>query len=309
MGNHLPKHWGTFVFPAFDLRLYFLSFPMIKNHISAFSGVVAKKQVISACHRLLPSTFRLSTLRLLFIFNFSLLIINCGLDVEDSTPPSKPQWVPKSLPEEWPERGIDAHESGGLFLEWEQNPSDEEIKSYHISRAIYYDEYDSLGEYESLITQPMETNPALEFIDRTATKGIHYYYKIKAEDYSEAKSNYSDPLSYTLLPAIGLSSMFPNGLNMVLGSSRQLTWRYAHSIAMEDYCLTLLAEDNSFMWRQLLIPGNYTGDVETWIIPENIILIPGVSYKWRVDMVARYVESRETSGSESLWATFLFPSE
>ena len=50
-------------------------------------------------------------------FSLSLLTIQCGLNIEDSTPPSPPVWVQKSLPEEWPEPGIDAHESGGIFLE------------------------------------------------------------------------------------------------------------------------------------------------------------------------------------------------
>ena len=100
--------------------------------------------------------FRSSTFRLLLsliFFNF----ISCGLDIEDPTPPSTPVWVQKSLPEIWPERGIDAHESGGIFLEWEPNPEDD-IEAYSIFRAERFEEDDSLGKYELLTVIPIETN-------------------------------------------------------------------------------------------------------------------------------------------------------
>jgi hypothetical protein len=86
-------------------------------------------------------------LQLILFFQISFLFFQCGLDVEDPTPPPPPIWVQKSLPKEWPERGIDAHESGGISLEWESNFS-EEIVAYNIYRATWYELNDSLGEYE-----------------------------------------------------------------------------------------------------------------------------------------------------------------
>ena len=99
----------------------------------------------------------------LLTFNFAFLISACGLDVEDPTPPSPPVWVQKSLPEEWPEQGIDAHESDGIYLEWEPNP-DEDITAYRIHRATLYAINDSLGDYGLLTTLELESTPRLEYI-------------------------------------------------------------------------------------------------------------------------------------------------
>lgn len=306
MGNHLPKHWGTFDFPTFDLRLYFLSFPMIKNHISVFSGVVAKMQVISACHRLLPSTFRLSTLRLIFIFNFSLLIINCGLDVEDPAYPSPPVWVQKSLPEEWPERGIDAHESGGIFLEWLPNPSAENVKSYLVFRSEYFEVQDSMGDYELLLDVETEAENIGGYIDRATSTNSRYSYFLVAQDDAENQSTSSDTLSYIRFSAIGSERMLPNGMSTPLETNRKLQWRYYYIVVMENYTVTILNIENELMLRRELTPANFTDGTESFTIPDTLVLLSGNVYKWRVDMGAQYVSGRETAGSESAWATFLY---
>jgi hypothetical protein len=41
----------------------------------------------------------------MFFLIVLIVLIGCGFDVEDPTPPSPPMWVEKSLLEEWPERG------------------------------------------------------------------------------------------------------------------------------------------------------------------------------------------------------------
>ena len=79
-------------------------------------------------------------------------IQSCGIDVEDPKLPKSPTWVHKSFPEEWPERGIDAHETNGIYLEWEPNGGTD-ISAYHIYRATYYEYNDSLGHYEFLARQ------------------------------------------------------------------------------------------------------------------------------------------------------------
>ena len=92
------------------------------------------------------TSFRPVTFGSLLVCGFSLLILNCGLDVEDPIPPSPPVWVEKSFPEEWPESGIDAHESGGIYLEWEPNPEGD-IVAYKIYRSVF-DEIEGVqGEY------------------------------------------------------------------------------------------------------------------------------------------------------------------
>ena len=252
----------------------------------------------------LPSTFRLSTFGLLFIF--SLLIIGCGFDVEDSTPPSKPRWVPKSLPEEWPERGIDAHESGGIFLEWEPNPIEENVTSYLLHRAEYFELEDSLGDFELLSTLMLELSSASEYIDRSTTIDTRYHYVLIAEDASENHSTASDTLNYMCFAALRSDRMLPNGLSPPIGTNRELQWEYIHQVAMENYTLTILNVVNDLILRCELTPGNYIGYTEYFTIPDTIGLLSEGVYKWRVDMGAQYVAGCETVGSESPWATFLY---
>jgi hypothetical protein len=243
---------------------------------------------------------------IIFIFHFSLFILNCGLDVEDSTPPSAPQWVGKSYPEEWPERGIDAHESGGIFLEWLSNPSDENVQSYLIFRTEYFDAQDSLGDYLLLSRLETKNVQITEYIDLTSRPNICYYYVLVAEDATENQSTPSDTLSYMSFGAFGSDRMLPNGLAMVLPHDRKVQWTFGNNIAMEIYTLTILNIENDLILRRELTPGNYIGGTEYFIIPDTIVLLSGNVYKWRVDIGAQYVAGRETAGSESAWATFLY---
>ena len=146
-----------------------------------------------------------SILTLIMIVSFNC----CGLDVENPTPLSKPHWVIKSLPEEWPERGIDAHESGGIILEWE--PDDiQDIVAYNIYRAEYFDTNDSLGDYELIYRKMTEFSSGLEYIDRPNKVSTKFYYRIQAENIDGDLSSNSDAISYTLLPSVVSDTMFPN---------------------------------------------------------------------------------------------------
>ena len=239
--------------------------------------------------------------------HFSLLIFNCGFDVEDPTPPSPPVWVQKSLPEEWPERGIDAHESGGIYLEWEQNP-EADVFAYNVYRATWYDVIDSLGEYD--LIKRLETDKVRwsEYIDREINLRIKYVYKLKAENVAGNLSQYSDSLHYSLLPNIRYELMVPNGLTDPLPNVG-LCWGYTTTIEMEDYCITVLNAENEVIVRSIVAPGNYTGGLEFWDIPDDLIFNDGETYKWRIDTGAKYIDNRETAGSESPWATFLYVGE
>ena len=243
---------------------------------------------------------------LLFIFIF--LISTCGLDVEDPTPPSPPQWVPKSLPEEWPERGIDAHESGGIYFEW--MPSlEEDIVSYEIYRARWFTLNDSLSDYLRIAKLETESYPVLEYIDIRATIGFKYFYKLKSVDASGNQSAFSDSISYALLSAINAAVVTPNGQNTPISSERTLKWWYSVLIEMEDYCITILSDNDDLMFRERIQPTNYFGGWEQWHVPPEIEFQPGNIYKWRVDMGGQYLDSRETHGSESEWAKFLYTNE
>ena len=246
-----------------------------------------------------------SGLLALLTFNLSFLTIECGLDVEDSTPPSPPVWVQKSLPEEWPERGIDAHESGGIFLEWEPSPVEENITSYMLLRAEYFEVGDSLGDYELLATLAQASTSEAEYIDRSSRVNTRYHYVLIAEDASENQSTPSDTLGYIRLGSISSDTMLPNGLAMMLPDDRKVKWTYGYSEAMENYTLTILNVESDLILRREMTPSNYIGGREYFTIPDAIVLVSGDVYKWRVDMGAQYVAGNETAGSESPWATFL----
>jgi hypothetical protein len=238
---------------------------------------------------------------LVFIFNFHA----CGLDIEDPTPPSPPQWVQKSLLGEWPERGIDAHESGGIYLEW-KSELEEDIVAYNIYRAIWSELSDSLGDY--MLVGRIETANSLDqtYIDGELANRIRYCYKLNSESNSGDISVFSDSMSYSLFPQLRSEMMTPNGQTSPLPPSRQLTWNNFYLNETQDYCLTIINMNNDVITRVVLQPRNYLSGNEFWQIPLDIEFEPGEIYKWRIDMAANYVNGRETSGSESSWATFLY---
>ncbi len=249
-------------------------------------------------------TFRPLTFRLLLTFNLSLLTIqSCGLDVEDPTPPSPPIWIQKSLPEEWPERGIDAHESGGIYLEWEPNPS-EEILAFHIYRAQWFEDIDSLGDYIMVAQIQNESTFEFKYVDLQVGSD-QYFYKLKSKANSGNFSEFSDSLTYTLLRSIDSETMIPNGQTAPLPEDRTLRWQYDH-VEMEAYCITILSGENEFVHRAVILPQNYIGHYESWQIPLSIELESNMVYNWRIDMMARFVDDLETLGSESSWAKFVY---
>jgi hypothetical protein len=250
-----------------------------------------------------------SWLLVLLTFNLSFLVIHsCGLDVEDPTSPSPPVWVKKSLPEEWPERGIDAHESGGIYLEWEPNP-EEIIHAYLIYRAQYYGANDSLGYYDLLSRLEINERSSLSYLDSDVSLETIYFYSMKAENESGNRSDFSDTLSFSLLPQIQIVRMRPNGLTDRINSARNLFWGYDAEIEMENYCLTITEGNNGSVYRQIFSPGNYVDGSESIELPASLALVSGAVYNWRIDTGARYINGVETSASESHWATFLYISE
>ena len=295
-----------FCFHTFAFRPLLLYSPMskISNHPKQISCSASPQSYPRPdCSH---STFRPLTFGLLLIIQFSIFNFqSCGLDVEDPTPPSRPVWVQKSLPAEWPERGIDAHESGGIYLEWEPNPEDN-IVSYLIYRAEYFDVKDSLGDYELLSVSEVDHGSKLEYLDESVKIKTQYYFKLKAEDSTRNRSGFSDSTGFSVLLQIPGSRMNPNGLSDVLHIERILIWWYDTHIEMENYCLTLTTISDDFITRYIFNPGDYINGTEYFIIPNSIDLVQGQIYKWRIDAGAVYVDGIETAGSESTWATFLY---
>ena len=227
------------------------------------------------------------------------------MDVEDPTPPSPPVWVQKSLPEEWPERGVDAHELNAITLEWESNP-EQDILAYQLYRAKFFSVEDSLGSYEMLFRIEISDESKLMYVDHEVELRTDYSYKLKAEDISGNYSFFSDSSTYALLPWISSELMRPNGMNIPLPSDRTLVWRYDIHLEMESYTLTILDLNDQLQIRSTFSPGNYVSNDERWVIPADISLDSGQVYKWRIDANANIIEGFERSGSESKWAMFVY---
>ena len=270
-----------------------------KGTISLFEYTLLKYFCVQRC---LPKGPKI---QLIVIFQISLIFFSCGLDVEVPTPPSPPTWVQKSLPVEWPERGIDAYANGGIYLEWEDDNGDN-VKAYEIYRAVFFDLQDSLEDFELLVHLNLNTLQNWEYVDYEVSAGIQYCYVIRAVDQSGVFSTASDSIHYSLLTAINIANMFPNARNDQLPDDRKLRWSYNYVIEMEDYIITILSDDNELITRQIFTPQNYLGWTEYWQIADEIGLDSGAVYRWRVDVGAKYVEGVELAGSESNWATFLY---
>ncbi len=240
------------------------------------------------------------------LFLSALIFSHCGVDVEDAEPPSPPRWVPKSTPEEWPERGIDAHESGGVMLEWYSNP-EPDIASYELWRARHFDVNDSLGEFERLdiIDEDLQQS-TITSLDQSVQINESYFYTIHAVDDANNKSACMDTITYKKIARVGFQSMAPNGLTDTLQQSRSLTWKYSYGLNMEDYVLTVVGEQNVLLYRCQVMPTNYTGDQESHSIPDTVVMQDSSIYRWRVDVHADYEGDVETSGGESRWATFFY---
>jgi hypothetical protein len=238
-------------------------------------------------------------------FLFSFVIIQCGLDIEDPTPPSPPTWIQKSLPEEWPERGIDAVEGGGIHLEWEAKNSDE-VLFYRLYRATYFEVEDIVSPFDLIWEVAAENGRLGQYDDINVQTGLQYWYKTTAEDATGSVSDYSDSISYTLLPQLNADFMLPSGTYDLLPETRYLSWRYSPGISMEDYCLTIIDGADQLIMRVRFAPGNYIGHEEFYEIHESIELQEDTQYKWRLDIGADYFNERERSGSESVWLTFSY---
>jgi hypothetical protein len=251
------------------------------------------------------STLRLWTFGLIFSF-FIFNIQSCGLDVEDPTLPLPPQWVEKSLPEKWPERGIDAHETNGIFLEWHAI-SDVSIRYVDIYRSVFDEFNNEVGEFFLLRRIDRSLNIESSYIDNDLIPWTTYFYKLRAIDETGNRSEVSDSLNYRLMLPVTPNSLRPNGMNEKLSEDRRIWWRTPGNVLIEteEYTLTILTLDKSLIYRSVITPSNYVGE-ESWTIPDTILLLSGARYQWRIDAGGMFDEGLEHSGSESNWATFLF---
>lgn len=246
------------------------------------------------------------------LFVFLTLLLSCGKEIEDPYPPSKPQWIPKSGVEEWPERGIDAEPGNVIYLEWYPNP-ESDIDGYILYRSI---KSDTLVHFEQIvylaINDPFQ--PSTSFRDDD-TQINGYFYFLRAKDTGGNLSPPSDTLDYTLINPILAATMTPQSLSDTVQTPVTFSWGYSYAIAMEDYVLTILdANTLELIIRDGFQPTQYVGGTESrtfhpyWLVENGdsmwVDLQSGHSYQWRIDMQAKYNDDKEHTGSESEWRYF-----
>ena len=238
------------------------------------------------------------------------IITGCGESIEDPEPPLTPRWVEKSAPEDTLERGIDAYESGdGIFLEWYQNP-DEDISGYKIYRADVSPDNDFklLVDVNAFGIGGEDTS----FTDNSVNFNVDYFYFLKAYDQAGNKSPRSDTIRYGIVEKVGLN--YPSG--EISDINPVFEWQDFYHYSSNEYLIRVeKIYPKEVIWISRMSPPNY-GDYLQSIsfnndgMAQQNELTDGVSYKWRVDIIAGeyYIERDslwiEISGSESYWGYF-----
>lgn len=245
-----------------------------------------------------------------------LILSNCGKEIEDPFPPSKPEWIPKSAIDDWPERGIDAEPGNVIYLEWHPNP-ETDIDGYVLYRMVASDTLERFEDIAFLsISDPFRPSTSYRDDDVTVSTQIErYYYYLRAKDTGGNLSPPSDTLNYALLRAIEAITMLPQSLTDMVETPVELSWSYNYHVAMEDYVLTILeTTTQELVTRAWFQPTQYIGGTESWTFQPfwrvedgdsvRVDLASGHSYQWRIDMQASYHGDVEATGSESAWRYF-----
>lgn len=248
-----------------------------------------------------------------------LLLMSCFLfwagceDVEDPNPPDRPWLVPKSLPWEYEEQGIDADDKvAGIRLEWYRNP-DPELEGYIVCRALDTSETDELKFYAVDTVFAYSLNPTLsdtEYVDTDITFGTQYYYFIRALDISENKSAPSDTVCYILAPSPG--DCRPN-LAEKASVKPEFSWKFSNDFQYSINYYYIRLENittRQIVWFYGVPRFDYTGQGQS--VNYNAdnkaaepALSPDYTYRWKVDAVGRQDPAGfEIEGSESPWITF-----
>lgn len=245
-----------------------------------------------------------------------LVLTYCGKEIEDPFPPSKPEWIPKSVVDDWPEQGIDAEPGNMIYLEWYPNP-ETDIDGYVLYRMAASD---TLEKFEDIIYLSVNDpfRPSTSYLDEdvlVSTQIERYYYYLRAKDTGGNLSPPSDTLTYALLRAIEATTMLPQSLTDTVEAPVELSWSYNYHVAMEDYVLTILeTTTQELVTRAWFQPTQYIGGTESWtfqpfwrVVDGDSVWVDlksGHSYQWRIDMQADYDGDVEATGSESAWRYF-----
>jgi len=231
----------------------------------------------------------------------------CGKNLEDPDPPARPEWVPKSLPYDTTETGIDAiPESDYIVLEWYTGNEDDlnTYRIYRTSRKIE-NKYDLLEEIPSDF-MPGSVNT---YFDENVSIGTPYFYFLRAVDQAGNLSPRSDTIEYKLVNKVNLREPLTNDITNVTPTFK---WSDVGSAASEYVIRVEQLNPNRVVWLSATSRQSYTDEVQSLKYGTGSIfhlaqdkLSRGVNYRWRIDAVATFNrEGDEVAGSESNWGYF-----
>ena len=229
-----------------------------------------------------------------FFLLLLLIFINFSCNNGENPSKEKPRSVvlmPGAPDTSMVETGIDAIPDGDLIrVEW--SAGDESTALYEIYRGTL-----PSASFTKIVT--VET-PVQSYEDQVPSKGVRYYYFVRAVNDEGIQSDPSDTLSYRLIHKAEI--LDPVGTS---GSAPTFSWRDPNSPQANDYIIRLKAADTgSMIWLSQFQNSNYGPDTKSIIFNadhgaslENLVL--GTNYQWRIDIIG----NEKNCGSESPWTS------
>jgi len=243
-----------------------------------------------------------------FLLVIFVLFSTCGKNLEDPDPPSRPQWVEKSLPYDTTESGIDADPNGDVIvLEW-LTGTEEDLDFYRIYRASGSTEsdFDLLDEMSADPVAGSEN----EYIDENVELDRIYFYFLRAVDQAGNLSPRSDTIEYKITQKVNILS--PSGTISTVKPTFQ--WADPVSSSSEYVIRVEKISPNRVIWLAGVTRQTYSvGETQSLVYGAGTIfhlaqseLSRGVNYRWRLDAVTSFNrDNTEIAGSESNWGYFI----
>jgi hypothetical protein len=255
----------------------------------------------------------------------TLILVGCGenLSPTDTTPPSRPDLIPRTNETEFIEQGIDADPGTGeqsywIRIEWEWN-TESDLFGYYVYRM---DERDSLGIFAKIVDLRVGVNlirdrdPIPYYVDQDLvlvpdqiTGESHgFYYYIRAYDTSDNSSAPSDTAYYRLMQK-------PTALTTIgsVATNFSLSWTYYSQEAWDYFFIriypTTAPQTRVWSYRANLLGGPYSvifntdGTANTDFFRTGTDSLLAGNYTWSVDVVNDF-DLEHPAGAESK-ATFI----
>jgi len=261
--------------------------------------------------------------KMIICFMSVIIIFISGCD--DNPNISVPNFIPKSLPDNFVETGIDAHSDNAIYLEWNEPSSaeNEGILGYYLYRGLFTGGEYKFSKLATIERGNVAVSPSDSYIDYEVSLDTMYYYYLRAYNDFGVSRNTSDTVFYELTYKPNLYEP----LGQITDSDPRFYFSYGsgHMDRISYMYLRLLYNEGGvfnpllFVKRERydLSNGRFyvylnQHDSHTFVLLDSLqtdtsgtkYLEKG-QYKWRVDAVSSEAYGNpESQGSESNWGYF-----